>query len=126
MGAKPNSKTILRAFNQTKNVLVAGQVRPATTFLTRLKGLLGTRQLARDEGLYIKPCGAIHMIGMSYAIDAIFFDDQLSVVGTESNIPPGKLLVQFKGATSVLELKAGTIEDCKTQVGDKFLVEAQK
>lgn len=116
----------MRAFNQTQNVLVAGQVRPATTFFTRLRGLLGTGQLARDEGLYIKPCSAIHMIGMKYAIDAIFFDDQLNVVGTESNIPPGKLLVQFKGATSVLELKAGTIEDCKVQVGDTFLVEAQK
>ncbi len=116
----------MRAFNQTKNVLVAGQVKPATTFLTRLKGLLGTSQLARDQGLYIKPCGAIHMIGMTYAIDAIFFDDQLIVVGTESNIPPGKLLVQFKGATSVLELKAGTIEDLQIDVGDKFLVEAQE
>jgi len=126
LGAKPNTKTILRAFNQTKNVLVAGQVKPATTFLTRLKGLLGTGQLARDQGLYIKPCGAIHMIGMTYAIDAIFFDDQLIVVGTESNIPPGKLLVQFKGATSVLELKAGTIEDLQIEEGDKFLVEAQE
>ncbi len=66
------------------------------------------------------------MIGMTYAIDAIFFDDQLIVVGTESNIPPGKLLVQFKGATSVLELKAGTIEDLQIDVGDKFLVEAQE
>lgn len=122
MGAKP----LLRAFNQTKNVLVAGKVKPATTFLTRLKGLLGTSELAPGDGLYIKPCGGIHMVGMTYPIDAIFFDDQLCVVGAESNIPPGKLLVQFKGATSVLELKTGTVEESKTEVGDRFLVEPQK
>lgn len=117
---------LLRAFNQTKNVLVAGHVKPATTFLTRLKGLLGTSELSDDQGLFIKPCSGIHMIGMAYAIDAIFFDDNLCVVGVESNIPPGKLLVQFKGATCVLELKTGVIKDSKTEVGDKFLVEAQK
>lgn len=117
---------MLRAFNQTKNVLVAGQVKPATTFLTRLKGLLGTSELSADEGLYIKPCSGIHMIGMSYAIDAIFLDEQLRVVGVESNIEPGKLMVQFKGASSVLELKAGSIAKSETQPGDQFLVEAQK
>jgi len=122
LGAKP----FLRAFNQTKNVLVAGQVRPATTFLTRLKGLLGSSELAMGEGLYIKPCGAIHMIGMTYAIDAVFFDDQLCVVGVESNILPGKLLVQFKGATSVLELKTGTIKESQIEVGDRFSMESQK
>lgn len=122
MGAKP----FLRAFNLTKNVLVAGQVKPATTFLTRLKGLLGTSELALGEGLYIKPCGGIHMIGMTYAIDAVFFDDQLCVVGIKSNILPGKLLVQFKGATSVLELKTGTINESQIEVGDRFSMESQK
>lgn len=66
------------------------------------------------------------MIGMIYPIDAIFFDDKLCVVGAVSNIPPGKLLVQFKGATSVLELKTGTINESQTEVGDRFLMETQK
>lgn len=63
---------------------------------------------------------------MTYAIDAVFFDDQLCVVGVESNILPGKLLVQFKGATSVLELKTGTIKESQIEVGDRFSMESQK
>lgn len=118
MGAKP----VLQFFNQTKNVLVAARVRPATTYLSRLKGLLGTSGLESDEGLYLNPCSGIHMIGMTYAIDAIFLDQNLKVVGAQADIPPGKLLVQFAGARSCVELKAGTIKASGTETGDQFLI----
>ncbi len=122
MAAKP----LFSFFNQTKNVLVAGRVIPATTYLARLKGLLGTKSLEPDQGLYLNPCSGIHMIGMKYPIDAIFFDQNLKVVGVESDIPIGKMLVQFAGAKSCLELKAGSIKDSGTEVGDLFLVETHK
>ncbi len=122
MGAKPE----LRFFNQSKNVLVAARVRPATTYLARLKGLLGTDGLEPDQGLYLNPCSGIHMIGMKYPIDAIFLDQNLKVVGVESDIPPGRLLVQFAGAKSCIELKAGSIKTSGTQAGDQFLIETQE
>lgn len=99
-------------------------MRVAKTFLTRLKGLLGTASLPLGEGLLIAPCNSIHMFGMKYSIDCVFLDADNRVVGLVENIAPGKMSRVFGPAKKCLELPAGVIASSSTQVGDVLTVAA--
>ena len=93
--------------------LLADRLRPAHTHWTRLRGLLGTRQLEPDEGLWIWPSNQVHMFGMRYAIDVVFLDDAGRVLRAVHGLRPNRVSPRVRGATSVLELPAGTL----TRVG---------
>jgi hypothetical protein len=82
--------------------------------------LLSSPPLAEGEGLYLVPCRSIHMIGMKYAIDAVFVDAGGAVVGVVERIGPGKISPLFVRARGCLELPAGRIAASGTQVGDRL------
>jgi len=88
---------------------LADRLRSAHTHWTRLRGLLGTRQLAPGEGLWIKPSNQVHMFGMRYAIDVVFLDDAGRVLRLVHALRPNRISPRVAGATSVLELPAGTL-----------------
>jgi protein-S-isoprenylcysteine O-methyltransferase Ste14/uncharacterized membrane protein (UPF0127 family) len=90
-------------------VLLADRLRSAHTHWTRLRGLLGTRRLESGHGLWIKPCNQVHMFGMRYAIDVVFLDDERRVLRTVHELQPNRISPRVAGATSVLELPAGTL-----------------
>ncbi|TMK80245.1 MAG: DUF192 domain-containing protein [Actinobacteria bacterium] len=78
----------------------------ADTPLTRLRGLLGRRPLNEGEGLLLRPAAAIHTWFMRGAIDAVFLDRRLVVVGVAPNLRPWRFAAR-RGARAVLELAAG-------------------
>lgn len=114
----------LRFVNDARESVLAENARVAKTFLTRLKGLLGTTSLPAGEGLLIAPCNSIHMFGMKYAIDCVFLDADNRVVGLVENIAPGKMSRVFGSAKQCLELPAGVIASSATQLGDVLTVVA--
>ena len=71
----------------------------------RMKGLIGVRHLPEGEGLLILKCNSIHTLFMSFAIDAVFFDRDDTVVKVVRNIPPWRFFVWggFR-ASKVLEV----------------------
>ncbi|MFA6093562.1 MAG: DUF192 domain-containing protein [Elusimicrobiota bacterium] len=99
--------TRLTAFNKTRAQAVASQVVLADTPWTRAKGLLGRASLAREEGMWIVPCAMIHMIGMRFAIDAVFLDRGLRVLKVSRGLRPWRLSPWVLSAHSVLELSEG-------------------
>ncbi len=111
------------ARDATTGAVLAERLRPAHTHWTRLKGLLGTRSLAPGDGLWLRPCRQVHMIGMRYAIDVLFLDDDRRVVGVISGLQPGKISPKIARATSALELPDGTLarlgvtEGAQIQIG---------
>ena len=88
------------------------RIRVADTWLTRLRGLLGTAPLAAGEGLLIDPCRGVHMFGMKYPIDVAFLDRSGTVVG------PGARSPFVRAARSALELPAGTLAAAGITEGD--------
>jgi len=66
-------------------------VRTASTFLSRLVGLLGTAAIAEGEGLWIVPCRGVHTLGMRYPIDVAFLDARGVVVGILEGLPPNRV-----------------------------------
>jgi len=83
------------------------KARVARTFAERAKGLIGTKDLAADEGMLIEKCNAIHTFFMSFPIDAVFLDASDRVVKVVRGIKPWRPLV-WGGwrAKKVLELKS--------------------
>lgn len=91
----------------------------AETALTRLKGLLGRSRLATDEGLLIRPTGAIHTCFMRFPIDVVFLDRELAVVGVVANLRPWRFAAR-SGSRAVLELAAGEISRRGIRPGDRL------
>ncbi len=86
------------------------KARVARTFFERARGLIGTRDLAPDEGMLILRCNCIHTFFMSFAIDATFLDREGRVVKVVRGVRPWRLFV-WGGwrAAKVLETKASTV-----------------
>ena len=64
------------------------------------------------------------MFGMRYPIDVVFVDDAQRVVGLTSDLQPGRISPKFAGATSVLELPAGTIARTGLAVDAQLTIES--
>jgi uncharacterized membrane protein (UPF0127 family) len=94
----------------------------ADGFLTRLRGLLGRRELPRDEGLLINPCSSIHTWFMRFPIDVVFLDRDLRVVRVAADVGPWRLR-WGRRARQVLELAAGEAAARGIGVGDRLTLE---
>ncbi|MBQ6137665.1 MAG: DUF192 domain-containing protein [Kiritimatiellae bacterium] len=83
------------------------KARVARTFFERAKGLIGTPDLAPDEGMLILKCNAIHTWFMKFPIDAVFLDRDDNVVKVVRGIPPWTPIVWggFR-SVKVLETKS--------------------
>jgi len=106
--------------NTTRSSVLATTARVADTSLTRLRGLLFTKEIQRGEGLFLTPCNSIHMFGMTYAIDAVFVDKNCRVVAALKAIRPWRMSPVYWRAAACLELPPGTINDTGTEPGDQL------
>jgi uncharacterized protein len=91
--------------------------------LARMRGLLGRGQeLAAGEGLLLKPAPSIHTWFMRFAIDAVFLDRDLAIIGIEENLGPWRTSGR-RGARAVLELRAGESRRRGIKRGDRLAIE---
>ena len=88
--------------------------------VTRMKGLLGRKELKPGEGLLLRPASSIHTFFMRFPIDAVFLDDGLCVVGISDEIRPWRATGK-RGAHAVLELPAGESARRGLEVGDRLV-----
>ena len=86
--------------------VVASRLDIADKPLKRMKGLLGRKQLAPDEGMLFRPAGAIHMFFMKIPVDVVFCDGDLRVVKVVRDLQPWKT-AGAKGAKVTIELGVG-------------------
>jgi uncharacterized membrane protein (UPF0127 family) len=95
-------------------------LRRATSAWARFRGLMLAAPLPPGGGLEIRPCGSIHMMFMRFAIDAVFFDEQLRVTKVGHRVRPWiGLAFGGRGAKGVLELPAGAAANAER--GDQLL-----
>ena len=93
----------------------------AETPLTRLKGLLGRRELPGGEGLLLRPASSIHMFFMRFPIDAVWLDGDMNVLKVSSDVAPWKVAA-CKGAKGVVELSAGESDRRGVRAGDRLFL----
>ena len=92
----------------------------AETALTRMKGLLGRRDLPAGEGILLKPASSVHMAFMRFAIDAVFFDREMRVLKIAADLKPWRA-AGARGSKSVLEIAAGEAARRGLSVGDRLV-----
>lgn len=107
--------------NETRGRVLADRALVANDSKTRREGLLKRSEFPAGEGLLISPCEAIHMFGMKFAIDVVFYDRKKVVRKVVHSIPKNRIAFCFS-ATTALELPAGTALETGTQVGDQLAV----
>jgi uncharacterized protein len=94
----------------------------ADTPFSRLRGLLGRDGLAEDEGLLITPASGIHTWFMRFAIDLVFLESDLTVLGMRERLGPWRM-TGWRRARSVLELPAGTCARHGLRPGDRLTLD---
>ena len=92
----------------------------AETALTRMRGLLGRRELPSGEGILLKPAASVHMWFMRFPIDAVFLDDDMRVVKIAADLKPWRM-AGARGAKSCLEIGAGEAARRRLSVGDRLV-----
>lgn len=100
--------------------ILLNDLKIADRFLLRLKGLLGTNSLDKNQGLWIHDCNSIHTFFMKYAIDCIFLDRKMRITKIIANIHPGRLLLPDWKSQSVIEISAGQTLTMNLQTGDEL------
>jgi len=115
-----------RARIASSGTVLAEKLRLAHTHWTRLRGLLGTQNLGPGDGLWLRPCRQVHMVGMRYAVDVVFLDGGQRVVRTVSGLAPWQISPREPKAESVLELPAGTAERLGVAEGTQLVIEGEQ
>lgn len=82
-------------------------------------GLLPYSKPPRDWGMLFFDVSSIHMVGMKFAIDVVFFDANFKVLKV-SRALPGERLVTWPGAVHVLELGPDEARKFGFEVGERF------
>ena len=111
--------SIVRVFNQSKQVLLGDRVTLADTSETRRNGLLKHESLPKGEGLWIIPCEAIHTFRMKFAIDVVFIDKHKRVTKIVPAMKKSRMAMSWR-ARSVVELTAGLAAETGMEVGDQL------
>ena len=88
-----------------KNLLQVGM---ADSFGARFMGLMGKERSKENHALLLLPCSSIHMLFMRFPIDAVFFDEQWTVLKVAENLQPWTGHSVCKGAYACLELPANS------------------
>jgi uncharacterized membrane protein (UPF0127 family) len=107
------------AIRREDGTIVCERCLLAETALTRMRGLLGRRELPSGEGILLKPASSVHMAFMRFAIDAVFLDRDLRVVKVAADLRPWRM-AGSRGAKAVLELPAGEAKRRGVRLGDRL------
>jgi len=114
--AAPRVQSIL---SRDRGAMVCERCQVADRPLSRMRGLLGRRELARGSGLLLEPCGSIHTFFMRFPIDAVYLDDEWRVLRVRAGIGPWRV-DGARGARAVLELAAGEAERAAIAPGERL------
>lgn len=93
------------------------QLEHAATPWTRLRGLLGRRQLDAARGLWIRPCNSVHCCFMRFAIDVLYLDAEQRILRIHHTLRPWRFSLCWS-AHSVIELAAGECRRLQIEPGD--------
>ena len=94
---------------------VLASVELASTFKSRLKGLLGRDGF--EGALLLRPARSVHTLGMRFAIDVAHLDGDLCVLRV-TTMRPWRLGRPVPKAHAVLEAEAGAFASWELRPGD--------
>ncbi|OEF96202.1 DUF192 domain-containing protein [Desulfuribacillus alkaliarsenatis] len=112
--------------NQTTGVTIADDVQMATSFWSRLKGLMFTARLQEGNALYLSPCRSIHTFFMRYPIDVVYLDEKQQVIAVQHELKPNTIGSIHKHTRDIIELPVGVINKKKVDIGQILKLQTKK
>jgi hypothetical protein len=103
----------------TKGTVLAESADLADTSAKRRTGLLKHSELLPGQGLWIKPCEAVHTIGMKFPIDVLYLSKACKVLKIRPEMGRWRFSACLR-AHSVLELPSRMASMSSTEVGDQL------
>ena len=91
----------------------------ADRMLSRMKGLLGRKNLPTGEGILIRPAPSSHTLVMRFPIDVVFLSRQGEVLKIAEHVAPWRAR-SCRHSYAVLELAAGEAGRRGLAVGDRI------
>lgn len=113
-------KTQLR--DQTTGRILVPHLEVAGSLWRQTIGLMGQKTFQPDMGLLIPHCNGIHTAFVRFPIDVIFLDSASVVVRVIPALGPWRIIGFVRGAKSVVELPAGTLQQKRITVGQRLEV----
>ncbi len=124
----------MRLVRERDGAVVVDRLELADSFLGRLRGLMGRRDLPADRGLWLEPCASIHMMFVPFAIDVLWVSRapgrplgvgaRAEVVQVSPAVRPWLGASWCRGASGAIELAAGRAGGLSLAPGDLLTVEA--
>ena len=112
----------LRFIHDKSGLIIGDQIIRANTPLSRIRGLLGKRDLEEGAGVWLQPSSGVHTFGMQFAIDVMGLNQELRVVRIWAHLRPHRMTsIDFR-VKSVVELAAGMVEAHRIQLGDHLRI----
>src|SRR5437899_10808443 len=84
-----------------------------------MRGLLGRKTLPAGDGILLRPASSVHMFFMAFAIDVVWLDRDLQVLGVTPELRPWRTAGR-RGARAALELAAGECVRRSLVAGDRL------
>ncbi|KGK89824.1 hypothetical protein DP73_09330 [Desulfosporosinus sp. HMP52] len=106
-------------WNLRTGQMVAAQLVIADSFWLRFRGLLGKSSLKHGEGLWLKGCQQVHMIGMKFPLSIWYLDNHGRVCSIIDNLKPWQIAPRLDRANSIIEFPEGWGELTNTRIGDE-------
>jgi len=97
----------MKIVNQNTGAIIAERAIIADNMFSRMKGLLGRKNMEKGEAIVLKPCNSIHTFFMAFSIDVIFVDNSNTVVRLFPAIPPWRM-TPFIKASYCIEMPSGS------------------
>lgn len=98
---------------------IASSVEVATSRSARRRGLLGRESLPAGCAFVLVPCRAVHTIGMKFAIDVLFIDEDGLVLKVVEQMSGWRMAMSPTAAVTI-ELWAGAVQAMDVHVGDRL------
>jgi uncharacterized membrane protein (UPF0127 family) len=113
---------VTRVLKKQNQVLIV-EAKVAKTFFERFCGLMGRKNLTRQDCIVFPQCTSIHTFFMREKIDVIFVSAEGLVTKIFYSLKPWKMLLPQKLAAHCIEMASGEAEKLGIQEGDLLACE---
>jgi uncharacterized membrane protein (UPF0127 family) len=110
---------LYKIFNSATREVVFEKCKIADAFFSRLKGLIGKKNIDSDSAVVFYKTSSIHTCFMSFVIDVIFLDAAMRVVKIYHNLKPWRAAFCLP-SHSAIECLGGMALKKGIKVGDQL------
>lgn len=110
-----------KIINATEGREIVSSAKVASSFSSRLLGLMFKKKIKNEQALIFYQAPSIHTFFMRFPIDIIFLDKKMKVKRIVNCLRPWKAII-CKGAYATIEFSSGKIKDGNINLDDQIKI----